>query len=151
MHLLSFLQSTNYTVVCDQIANKSFVLLNASILGNIAKKRLCDLQFGPGASIAWLGGHKQILGGHKNFNTSNPRMWTKKQMFSSRNSTKSWVKTKKRSSSQNMCGFSRIPGWNHKKGLYYKICKKKNSCSRVLGVITSILGVSSLELHSSGT
>ena len=38
MHLLSFLQSTNYTVVCDQIAKKSFVLRNASILGDYREK-----------------------------------------------------------------------------------------------------------------
>ena len=32
----------------------------------------------PGARIAWLGGHKQILGGHKNYNTSNSGVRTKK-------------------------------------------------------------------------
>ena len=31
MYLLSNLQYTNYTVVCDQVAKKSFILLNASI------------------------------------------------------------------------------------------------------------------------
>ena len=31
MCLLSFMQCTNYTVVYDQIANKSFAQLNASI------------------------------------------------------------------------------------------------------------------------
>ena len=38
MYLLSFLHCTKYTVVCDQIANKSFVLLNASILREYRKK-----------------------------------------------------------------------------------------------------------------
>ena len=37
MYLLSFLQSTNYTVICDQIRNKSFVLLNTSIMGEYRK------------------------------------------------------------------------------------------------------------------
>ena len=38
MLLLSNLRWTNYTVVCDQIANKSFILLNASILRKYRKK-----------------------------------------------------------------------------------------------------------------
>ena len=38
MYLLSFLQCAKYTVVCDQIANKSFFLLNASILGKYREK-----------------------------------------------------------------------------------------------------------------
>ena len=38
MYLLSFLQRAKYTVVCDQIANKSFVLLNASIMGKYREK-----------------------------------------------------------------------------------------------------------------
>ena len=38
MLLLSNLQSTNYTLVWDQIANKSFVLLNASILEEYREK-----------------------------------------------------------------------------------------------------------------
>ena len=37
MYLLSFLQCTKYTVVCDQIANQSFVLRKASILGQYRK------------------------------------------------------------------------------------------------------------------
>ena len=38
--LLSYLQCTNYAVICDQRANKSysFVLLNASILGKYREK-----------------------------------------------------------------------------------------------------------------
>ena len=35
---MSFLQGAKYTVVCDQIANRSFVLLNASILGKYREK-----------------------------------------------------------------------------------------------------------------
>ena len=38
MYVLSFLQCAKYTVVCNQIANKSFVLLNANILGVYRKK-----------------------------------------------------------------------------------------------------------------
>ena len=38
MYLLSFLQCVKYTMDCDQIANKLFVLLNASILGEYHKK-----------------------------------------------------------------------------------------------------------------
>ena len=36
MYLLYNLQRTNYTVVCDQAADKSFVLLNAGILGEFS-------------------------------------------------------------------------------------------------------------------
>ena len=44
--VLSYLQCTNCTVVCDHIANKSssFVLLNASILRKYRGKPSCDLQ-----------------------------------------------------------------------------------------------------------
>ena len=38
MYLLSFLQCAKYTLVCDQIGNKSFVLVNASILGEYREK-----------------------------------------------------------------------------------------------------------------
>ena len=38
MYLLSFLQCAKYTVVCDQIANKSFVRLNANIFGKYREK-----------------------------------------------------------------------------------------------------------------
>ena len=61
MHLLS-LQCTNYTAVCDQIDNKSFVLLNASILGKYREKPSLRSTI-----HAWRqdsvtgGGHKQIL------------------------------------------------------------------------------------------
>ena len=44
MYLPSNLLCTNYTVVCDQIANKPFVLLNASIFGEYRVNHLCDLQ-----------------------------------------------------------------------------------------------------------
>ena len=38
MYLLSNVQCPKYTEVCDQIANKSFVQLNASILGEYCEK-----------------------------------------------------------------------------------------------------------------
>ena len=62
-------------VVCDQIANKSFVLLNASILGEYSEKPSLR-----SASYAWRqdsvtgGGINKIFGGHKKFNTSYPRV-----------------------------------------------------------------------------
>ena len=69
---------------------------------NIAKNRLCDLQVMPGARIAWLGEkHYEIGGGHKKFNTSNPRVWTKKKVFISKNArifTNSGVKPRKKDS-----------------------------------------------------
>ena len=97
MNLLSFWQCTNYTVVCNQIANKSFVLLNASIVGEYCEKPSLR-----SASKAWrqdgvIGEDiNKLLGGHKNFNTSNPRVWTKKQRSSSRNAMTFGVKTKKK-------------------------------------------------------
>ena len=93
-------------------------------------------------------------------------------MSSSRNSTKSWLTTKKkRSKSRNMRKFSRILGWRQKKPLHLKKCAnfhelwgettkkrvfitklaKKQSLLTNFGVIISILGVSGLQLHSSGT
>ena len=118
------------------------------------------------------GGHKQILGVHKNFNTLNPRVWTKKQRSLSRNSTKSGVKTKKKvfiskyariftnsgvkTSKKNplylkkCANFHEFRSETTKKGLYHKICEK-TVLAHEFWVITSILGVSGLELHSSGT
>ena len=61
--------------------------------GNIAKNRLYDLQVRPGAKIAWLGGINKFWRGSKY--TSNPRVWTKKQSFSSQNFTKTGVDPKK--------------------------------------------------------
>ena len=82
MYLLSFLQCAKYTVVCDQIVNKPFVTLNASILGEYRKKpslrsashaRRQDSMTGGGEGI------NKFWGGYKKFNTLNPRMWTKKK------------------------------------------------------------------------
>ena len=146
MHLLSFLQCTNYTVVCDQIANKWFVLLNASILGEYRKKMSLR-------SASQARRHNSVTGSINKFwrgskYTSNLRVWTKKQSFSSQNSSKTGVAPKKvfNSSSQNMHEFPPISGWNHKKIWARKIVLLTNS-----GMITSILGVSGLELHCSGT
>ena len=58
---------------------------------------------------------------------------------------------KKRSSIQKMREFLRIPGRNHKNmRLCYKSAKKQFLLTNSR-VITNILGVSGLELHSSGT
>ena len=93
-----------------------------------------------------------------------------KKRSSSQNSTKSGIKTKKRSPSQNKCEFSRIlgsrqkksslsqkmgeftriPGCSHKKRVFITKSAKKHFLLTNSGVITSILGVSGRELHSSG-
>ena len=95
-------------------------------------------------------------------------MWTKKQMSSSRNSTKSGIKTKKKglhleicsdfhefwgedkknSSFQKMCEFPRISGWNHKKRFFIAKSAKTRFLLTNSGLI---LGVSGIKLQSSGT
>ena len=47
--------------------------------------------------------------------------------------------------------FSRIPGWNHKQNFFITKSAKKQFLLTNSWVITSILGVSGIELHSSGT
>ena len=98
-------------------------------------------------------GHKQILGG------------TKSLILRIRE-----CGPKKRSSSQNMRGYSLILGWRQKKDLHLKkwanfhelrgettknVFITKSAHKQILltnsGVITSILGVSGLELHFIGT
>ena len=65
------------------------------------KEKACQV-YRPGARIAcqdWGGGgggHKQILGKHKNSKASNLRVWTRKQRSLLRIFTNSGVKTKKR-------------------------------------------------------
>ena len=87
--------------------------------GNIAKNRLCDLQVIPGARIAWLrvGGINKFWGG------------TKRLILRIRE-----CGPKKRFSSRNMRGLSRIPGWSsQKKDLYFKIWKKTVLAHEFLG------------------
>ena len=115
MYLLSFLQCAKYTVVCDQIANKSFVLLNASIFGEYHEKPSLQSASHARRQDSVTGGHKQILGGgHKKFNTSNPRVWIKKKVLHLEicvNFHEFWGEDKKQSSSsQKMREFSRISG-----------------------------------------
>ena len=93
MYLLSFLQCTNYTVVCDQIAKKSFVVLNASILGKYRKKTSLRSASQVRCQNSVTGSINKFWRGSKY--TSNPRVWTKKQSFSSQNSTKTGVDPKK--------------------------------------------------------
>ena len=96
MYLLSFLRYAKYIVVCDQIANKSFVLLNASILGEYREKPSLRSASHTGRqdSVNWgWGGHKQIWGSKKSL------------ILEVRE-----CGPKKRSSSRNIRGFSRIPG-----------------------------------------
>ena len=149
MYLLSFLQCTKCTVVCDQIANQSFVLRKASILGQYRKK--FSLRSASHArrqnSVTGGGGGRGIskffLGGHENFNTSNPRVWTKKKVFISKYArifTNSGVKTKNSFSSQKMRVFSRIPGETTKKRVIIAKSVKKQFLLTNSGVITSILG-----------
>ena len=103
MYLLSFLQCAKYTAVCDQIANKSFVSLNAGILGEYCEKTsLRSASHARRQNSVTMGGINKFGGGHKKFNISNPRVWTKN----------------KRSSSRNMRRFSRILGWRQKKKLF---------------------------------
>ena len=105
---------------------------------NIAKNRLRDLRFSPGARIARLeGGHKQIRreeGG------------TKTLILRIRESG-----PKNKGPHLEICAnFHEFRGETKKRGLYYKICKKQFLLTNSR-VITSILGVSGLELHSSDT
>ena len=93
MYLLFFSQCTNYTVVCDQIANKSFVLLNASILGEYRKKTSLRSASQARRQNSVTGSINKFWRGSKYI--SNPRVWTKKQSFLSRNSTKTGVDCKK--------------------------------------------------------
>ena len=110
------------------------------------------------------GSINKFWGGHKNYNILNSRVWTKNQRCSLRNSTTSGVKTKKivfntnaRIStkyvvntkkkvfiSTNCASFNEFWGeTTRKKGLYCKILEK-TVVATSSGVITSILGVSSL-------
>ena len=64
----------------------------------------------------------------------------------------SGVNTKKKALHlKKMREFLRILGWNHKKRIFITKSAKKQFLLTNSGVITSILGVSDLELHFSGT
>ena len=63
VHLLYFLQCAKYTVVCDQTANKSFVLLNASSLGEYREKPFLRSASHARRRDSVTGGHKQIFFG----------------------------------------------------------------------------------------
>ena len=152
-----------YTVACNQIANKSFVLLNTSIFGEYRKKpplrsashaRRQDSMTGGGGGGGGGNKNKIFRGGTKSLIFRIRECGPKKKVFISKYArifTNSGVNTKKSSSSQKMREFSQIPRRNHKKeGLYYKICKKQFLLTNS-GVITSILGVLGLELHFSDT
>ena len=66
MYLLSCLQSTNYTVICDQIANKSYVIINSSILREYREKpSLRSASHDRRQNSVTGGGHKQIWGAQK--------------------------------------------------------------------------------------
>ena len=109
------------------------------------------MKFRPGARIEWLGRHKQILGEHKKFNAPNSRVWTKKQSFSARISTNSWIKTERKgSSSQKNARISTISGVEPQKNGYLLQNLRKQFLLTNSGVLTSILRVSCFELHSSG-
>ena len=116
------------------------------------------------------------MGVHENFISSNSRVWTKRNRCSTRNSTKSGVKTKKkRSSSQKIREVSQILVFitknvqiftnsevktrifmnfglkPQKQTVFIAKSMEKQFLLINSGVITSILGVSGLELHSSST
>ena len=110
---------------------------------NIAKNRLCDQQVRPGARIAWLGGINKFWGGAQNILRIR-ECGPKTKVFIA-NFHEIWGRPKKSSSSQKMYKFPRIPGWTTKKSA------KKQFLLTNSEVITSILGVLGLELHSSGT
>ena len=93
-------------------------------------------------------------GGHKNFNTSNPRVWTKKKGLHLKicaDFHEFWGEDKKVLHRKKMREFLRIPGWNHKKRVFITKSAKKQFLLTDSGVITCILGVSGLELYFSGT
>ena len=124
MYLLSFLQCAKYIVVCDQIANKSFVVLNASILGKYREKPSLRSASHAERQDSVTGGIKKF-GGHKKFNTSNPRVWTKKKVFISKK----------------CANFHEFPGETTKKRICITTSAKKQFLLTNSGVITSILGV----------
>ena len=121
MYLLSFLQCWNYTLVCDQIDNKSFVLLNASILGKYRKKPSLRSASQIRRQDSVTGGHEQSLGrGHKIYFES--ESVDKKQRSSSRNSTKSGVDQKKGLHLEICADFHEFWGEDEKKALHLKKC-----------------------------
>ena len=67
MYLLSFLQYAKYIVVCDLIANISFVLLDGSILGKYREKPFLRSASHAGHqdSVTGGGGHKKFWGAQK--------------------------------------------------------------------------------------
>ena len=102
------------------------------------------------------GGHKQIGAGHKKFTASNSREWTKKQRSLSRISTNSGVKAKKKQKKNVFISkntqISTISGVKpQKKRTFNAKSAKKQFLLTNSWMATSILGVSGLDLHSSGT
>ena len=98
MYILSFLQCTNYTVVCDQIDSQQIISsTKRQHFGGISRKTVFAI-CKSGRRLTGGRGDKSNFGGYKNFNTFNPRVWAKKQRPSLRNSTKSMVKIKKKRS-----------------------------------------------------
>ena len=101
MYFLSNLQCTNCTVICDQIGNKSLVLLNASILREYRKnsslRSACQARRQHSATGGGRGGgRKQILGGTKTSILRIREYGPKHKGLQSRNSTKSGVKPQKK-------------------------------------------------------
>ena len=122
MYLLSFLQCAKYTVVCDQIANKSFALLNASLLGEYRKKP--SLRSPSHArrqdSMAWGGGTKNLIlriregGPKKVFISKYTRIFTN-----------SGVKAKKALRLKKCANFHELRGETAKKGSLLQNLQKK--------------------------
>ena len=114
LRISAYAPGTNYTVVCDRIANKSFVLLNANILGEYRKKPSLRSASQARFQDSVTGGHKQVLEGHKIYFESE-RVDQKITFFIAK-FHEIWGRPKKRSSSRNIRGFSRILEWRQKKG-----------------------------------
>ena len=111
--------------------------------GNITKNRLCDLQVRPGARIAWLGGINKFLGGHKIYFES--ESVDQKTKFFITKFHEIWGRPKKSLHLKKCANFHEFWGETTKKSA------KKQFLLTNSEVITIILEVSGLEVHSSGT
>ena len=134
-------------MVCDQIANKSFVVLNASILGKYRKKTSLRSASQAQRQNSVTGRHEQVLEGLKiYFETKSVDQKTK---FFIAKFHKNWSRPQKRSSTLHLeicANFHQLRGETTKKSGTERQFSLTNS-----GMITSIFGVSGLELHSNGT
>ena len=145
--------------VVFSILTESNVTPHSTVSSHQERCRVCQKQARsrcrPGARIAWLRGHKQILGEYKKFTASNSRDWTKKQRSLLRIFTNSGVNTKKerkkRSSFKKILEIYDFWGEITKKRIFIAKSAKKQFSLNNSWMTTSILGASGLELHSNCT